>query len=135
MELGGAPQVGGDVPVSLRIRSFIEVASVKIQVTLPKGVELVSGQDAWEGELTAGSLKEMTFILKIKESGRYVVRARAMIQSQGGFKMAKGTSLVIDLGTDSSLGVESKQKIKPKRKTPIIRKGKDGQDIGEFPLD
>ncbi len=131
LELGGTPQVGEEVPVTLKIRSFIEVPLMKVQLTLPKEIEIVSGQDTWEGELTAGSSKEFMFILKIKESGRHVVRAMATIQSQNGFKMAKGTSLLIDLEPQTSLGIESKQQDKEKKKSRTI-KGKDGRDLKIF---
>ena len=135
LQLEGTPQVGGEVPVLLRIRSFIEASSVKIQWTIPEGIEMVSDQITWEGELTAGLLKEMRFVLKIKAPGRHVVMAMTTIQYPDGLKMAKGTTLVIDLGTDSILGIESQQKDKPKKRVPIIRKGEDGQNIGEIPLD
>ncbi len=131
LELGGTPQVGGEVPVTLKIRSFIEVPLMKVQLTLPTGIEMVSGQGTWEGELTAGSLKELTFILKIKESGRHVVRAMATIQFQGGMKMAKGARLLIDLEPQSSLGIESKLQSKEKKKSRTI-KGKDGRDLKIF---
>ncbi len=135
LELGGTPQVGGDVPVVLKVRSFIEVPLMKVQLTLPSGIEMVSGQDTWKEELVAGSVKEITFILKIKEAGRHVIRALATIEYPGGAKINKGAALLIDLGAEPSLGIESKQKTEPTRKTPTIRKGKDGQDIGEFTLE
>ncbi len=135
LELGGTPQVGGEVPVVLKIRSFIEVPLVKIQLTLPNGIEMVSGQDTWEGELTAGSLKELTFVLKIKESGRHVVRAMVIVEYPSGSTVGKGAALLIDLETPSTLGVESNQQGKPKKRVPVIRKGEDGQDDAEFTLE
>ena len=135
LKLEGTPQVGGEVPVLLRIRSFIEASSVKIQWTLPEGVEMVSDQTTWEGELTAGLLKEMRLMLRVKEPGRHVVKAIATILYPDGTQMTKGASLVINSGTDSILGIESQQKNTPKKRVPIIRKGEDGQNIGEIPLD
>jgi hypothetical protein len=130
LELGGVPQVGGEVPVLLKVRSLFDAPLVKIRCMLPNGVEIVSGQDTWEGELTAGSLKEMTIILRVKESGQHVVRALATIEYPGGSKVGKGAALLIKLGT------ESEQKVRPDKKRPLtIRKGKDGQDIADFPLE
>lgn len=131
LELEGVPTVGGEVPVLLKIRSFIEVPLVKIQLTLPNDLEIASGQDTWEWEFTAGSLKEMRFILKVKRSGRHTVRAMAMIQHPDGFKMAKRTSLLIDLEPELSLGIESRQEDKEEKKSRTI-KGKDGQDFRIF---
>jgi hypothetical protein len=119
------------VPVVLKIRSFIEVPVVKVQLTLPNGIEMISSQDTWEGELTAGSLKELTFILKVKGSGRYVVGAMATLQFQGGMKMAKSARLLIDLEPQPSLGAESVLKAKEKRKFRTI-KSKDGRDLKIF---
>jgi hypothetical protein len=135
LKLEGTPQVGGEVPVVLRIRSFIEAPSVKIQWTLPSGIEMVSEGSSWEGELKAGLLKEMRVVLKISEPGRHAVMVMATLQYQNGTQMTRGTTLVIDSEADSTLGIQSQQKIKPKKKTPVIRKGEDGQNIGEYPLD
>ena len=129
LELGGIPQVGSEVPVLLKVRSMIDAPLLKIRCTLPEGVEMVSGLCEWEGELVEGSLKEMTFTLKVGERGRYLIRATATIEYPGGAKMSKGATLLIDLEE------EAKGKIRPEKKGPPIRKGKDGQDIGDFPLD
>ena len=129
LELGGIPQVGGEVPVLVKVRSMMDAPLVKIRCILPEGVEMVSGLDTWEGELTAGSLKEMTLTLKVSAPGRYLIRATATIEYPGGAKMGKGAALLIDLEK------EAKEKVRPEKKGPPIRKGKDGQDIGDFPLD
>jgi hypothetical protein len=131
LELGGTPQVGGEVPVVLKVRSFIEIPQVKIQLTLPSGIEIVSGHDIWEGELPGGSLKELTFILKIKGSGRHVILAWVMTQFQDGLEIAKSARLLIDLEPPTSLGIESKQQDKEKKESRTI-KGKDGQDLKIF---
>jgi hypothetical protein len=129
LELGGIPQVGGEVPVFLKVRSMIDAPLVKVLCILPDGVELISGLDTWEGELTAGSPKEMTITLKMGEPGKYLIRATGTIEYPGWAKMGKTAALLIDLEK------EEKEKIKPEEKGPLIRKEKDGQDIGDFPLD
>jgi hypothetical protein len=135
LELGGIPQVGRELPVFVKVVSMVDVPQARVGFTLPAGVEMVSEQGVWEGELATGSLKQITFNLRVKEPGRHVIRATATIEYPGGAKISKGAALLIDLGGESSLGIESKQKTEPKRRTPTIRKGKDGQYIGEFPLD
>jgi len=137
LELGGTPQVGGEVPVILRLRSMVDAPLVKIRCILPKGVERVSGQDTWEGEMVAGALKELTLMIKIKEPGQHILRATAMIEYAGGANIGQGTSLSIEVGVASepAIGIESRQKAKPEKKEPTIRKGKDGQEIREFSLD
>ncbi|HLB02586.1 MAG TPA: hypothetical protein VJM77_05585 [Nitrospiria bacterium] len=129
LELGGIPQVGGGVPVLLKVRSMMDAPMVKVLCILPEGVELISGPDSWEGELMAGSSKEMTITLKMGEPGKYLIRATATIEYPGGARMGKTAALLIDLEK------EEKEKIKPEEKGPLIRKEKDGQDIGDFPLD
>ncbi|MGH7272958.1 MAG: hypothetical protein ACREIQ_00670 [Nitrospiria bacterium] len=129
LELGGIPQVGGEVPVLLKVRSLMDAPLVKILCILPDGVELISGPVSWEGELAAGSLKEMTLTLKMREAGRYLIRATSTIEYPGWARMGKAAALLIDLEK------ESKEKIRPEKKEPLIRKEKDGQDIGDFPLD
>ena len=129
LELGGIPEVGGEIPVLLKVRSLMDAPVVKVLCILPDGVELISGLDNWEGALTAGSLKEMTLTLKVSAPGRYLIRATATIEYPGGAKMGKGAALLIDLEK------EAKEKVRPEKKGPPIRKGKDGQDIGDFPLD
>jgi len=146
LELQGTPQVSGEVQVLVKVRVILDAPKVKIRCILPKGVTLVSGEDNWEGEMAAGSLKEMTLILKLDEPGQHLIRAIAAIEYPGGAKISKGGTLLIDLGSvsDSKSGTqgiesdqaETKQKVKPDQKRrPLIRKGKDGQAIGEFPLD
>jgi hypothetical protein len=146
LELQGTPQVGSEVQVLVKVRAILDAPKVKIRCILPEGVTLISGEDNWEGEMAAGSLKEMLLILRPDEPGQHLIRAMATIEYPGGAKISKGETLSIDLGSASdsksnTLGTESnqaekKQKVKPDQKRrPLIRKGKDGQDIGEFPLD
>lgn len=146
LKLDGVPQIGGEVKVSIRVRSILDAPNIKIQCTLPAGVTLVTGEDNWQGEMAADTLKEMILLLKINEAGQHVIRVMATIEYPGGAKISKGEALLIDLGSESDggstvLGIESnqaesKQKAKPVlKKRPLIRKGKNGQDIGEFPLD
>lgn len=138
LELGGTPQVGGEVSVLVRVRSMVDAPWIRVRCILPKGVEMVSSQDTWEGELVAGSMKEVTFILKVKAPGQHLVRAMANIKSSEGFQMVRGASLLIDL-SDEAIGLDQEQeKAKNKAKNKkrfIIRKGKDGRVITEIPTE
>ncbi|GEM_PF-2637554 len=131
LELGGTPQVGGEVTVFVKVLSMVDAPQVKVGFTLPAGVEMVSDQGTWEGELTAGSLKQITFNFRVKEPGRHVIRATAEIQFQDGLRVTKGARLLIDLEPKKSLGIESKVQDKEKHESRVI-KDKDGRDLKIF---
>lgn len=127
--LGAAPQVGGEFPVLLKVGSMMDAPLVKVQCILPEGVVVISGEDTWEGELKEGSVKEMTVILSVRKPGKYLIRAVVEIEYPGGSHIGREVTLLIDLEQKTI------EKIKPGNQGPSIRKGKDGQDIGDFPLE
>jgi hypothetical protein len=128
-EVAGIPEVGVDLPVRLKVRSMMDIPFVTIHCLLPDGVDMISGEDRWEGEMRAGLLKEMPFTLNVKQPGRHLIRATAVLGFPGGAQMQKNAVLLIDLDE------EKREKTRFETQGPSIRKGADGQSTGEFSLE
>lgn len=132
LELLGEPRLGVEIPVRLKVRSWTNASRVRIQCRLPEGVQMVSGQETWEGEMAAGEVKEITLILEVRKPGRYVLQAVASIESPDAAVINQPEVLMLDLRDAREKAEFEKQEKKKKR---LIIREEDGRRIIEFPRD
>lgn len=94
--LEGTPEPGRPVDVRLEIHSMINAPRATVRWILPDGVEMIADSVEWEGELTAGMPKVLNFVLSVEEAGRYLVRAKVLMEFLNGTQMGQTAHLWID---------------------------------------
>lgn len=125
LHLVDGPGSGGEATFQVEVKSFIDVPQARIRCHLPKSLQVVSGEEVWEGALVAGQAKKLMMRVRMREPGPHPIRATAIMEFAGGAKVQQHGVLVLDRDG------EVKPKAKKRGKGPTVRKGEDGKFIFE----
>lgn len=121
-DFGGPVAVGADVTVTLRARPLMDAPSLSLSITLPDGVDLVSGQTTWEGAARAGDVRTLTVTIRPQKAAPAVIQGAAMLKFADGTTLGGARSLMLPLGDPS----------KHKLNLPPPKKTKTGESVIEY---
>ncbi len=121
-DFGGPVAVGADVTVTLRARPLVDVPSLSLSITLPDGVDLVSGQTTWEGAARAGDVRTLTVTIRPQKAAPAVIQGAATLKFADGTTLGDARSLLLPLGDPS----------KHKLNLPPPKKTKTGESVIEY---
>lgn len=121
-DFGGPVAVDADVTVTLRARPLVDAPSLSLSITLPDGVDLVSGTTTWEGAARAGDIRTLTLTIRPRKAAPAVIHGAAMLKFGDGTTLGDARSLLLPLGDPS----------KHKLKLPPPKKTKTGESVIEY---
>jgi len=121
-DFGGPVAVNADVTVTLRARPLVDAPSLSLSITLPDGVDLVSGTTTWEGAARAGDIRTLAVTIRPRKAALAVIQGAAMLRFADGTTLGDARSLMLPLG-DSA---------KHKLKLPPPKKTKTGESVIEY---
>ena len=102
MSVSPDPVVGKDVTLHVDIVSKSAAPKTVLTVTLPSGVELVSGSLSWQGAVAANQLIGIDMTIRITAEGEWPVYAYAYYQFSPDSKAGFGASKTIYLLSKSN---------------------------------
>ncbi len=119
------PGPGGVVTLQVTVKSLVDAPQSRILYQLSESLQMLSGEEDWEGALVAGEAKELILEVRMRGPGPHPIRATAILEFAGGVKMQQHGVLVLD--RDGAV----KPKAKGKGKGPTVRQGENGKFIFE----
>jgi len=134
------PSLGGTVHLTLEVKPLMDAPLIRMGFILPEGLEIVSGQSSWIGQMGQGEIKTLEIMARIGDEKRYIVQGMATLQQQEGRSYTGVDSLVIDLerkgrtqiGIDTLTPDPESQDREKGQSNPIIKKSRDHKDVMEF---
>lgn len=102
LQFGAALQINKTVPLSFVLIPSRDVEGVDVDVLLPDGLEYVSGDISWKGDIEKYQKVEIISLVRLKRDGDYVVRGVIKNTSSGG--LMQGTTFIprgFEYGTDN----------------------------------
>jgi hypothetical protein len=102
LELVSSPAPGGVVTVLASIQAWAPEEEVLWSLSLPSGVERVSGNEAFRGRLDRGEVRTFALTLRIPDGEPYEITASARLPERP--RATSAATLRIDLGVPSGPG-------------------------------
>ena len=101
-----APIVGQAVTLRVEITTSRDAPNTTLQMTLPQGVELMSGDANWQGDIKVGESTTIDLVIRVNQAGDYVIDAYAFarITSESGF--GGGKTLYVNSAADHATVTE-----------------------------
>jgi len=121
-DFGGPVAVDADVTVTLRARPLVDAPSLSLSITLPDGVDLVSGTTTWDGTARAGDIRTLTVTIRPRKAAPVVIQGTAMLKFADGTTLGDARSLMLPLGDPA----------KHKLNVPPPKKTKTGESVIEY---
>jgi len=98
LDVAGPVTVGTAVALTLRARPLIDAPRISLTITLPEGLELVSGDTVWEGAAAAGEVRTLTVTVRLTAAAPVVVQGAARVKFPDGTTLGDVRSLTLPLG-------------------------------------
>ncbi|MEO6666534.1 MAG: hypothetical protein ABIO65_07160 [Nitrospiria bacterium] len=122
LETSPVTAVDTEFTVTLTARPLMAAPQLSLTITLPPGVELVSGETAWRGAAASGELKTVTITARARKAAPGVIRGGAVIELPDGAKLGDSRSITLPLG----------DRTKPQWTLPPPKKTKTGEPVIEY---
>ncbi len=119
--IDGVYQVGGELVITVTTKPLLPAPKIKIAINLPDGLELKSGEIAWEGSMSRGEEKDIEVSVKVIKEGIFEVIGIASIEYPDGSRLVKSASGTIEVG-----------KFQKPNQPGIRKKDGKGREIIEF---
>jgi hypothetical protein len=77
LSLSGTPSLNQVVEVTFTATPLADAPNTTVEIVLPEGFELVSGDISWKGDLEEGETVKLSAMVKAVEIGDWVIRGVA----------------------------------------------------------
>jgi len=123
MSIAPEPIVGRDVNLHIEISSVTSAPNTVLTVSLPTGVELVSGDLHWQGDLVADQPVSIDVLIRVVVEGEWPIDAYAFSSDTPGsrFGVGAGKGLYIRSYADFAEVIEDVNR--EKTPVPVIQYG------------
>jgi hypothetical protein len=112
LESAGVVAVDVDLVVTLTVRPLVDAEQLSLKITLPEGVDLVSGETAWVGPVRAKERQVLSITVRPRRAAFSVIQGAARIEFPDGAMLGDVRSVTLPLGERSkpTLGVSPPKK-------------------------
>ena len=112
LESAGVVAVDVDLVVTLTVRPLVDAERLSLKITLPEGVDLVSGETSWVGSVRAREPQVLSVTVRPRRSTFSVIQGAARIEFPDGAMLGDVRSLPLSLGERSkqTLGLSPPKK-------------------------
>lgn len=101
----GPAAVDIDLVVTLTARSFVGADRMSLELTLPEGVDLISGPTEWAGPVQADQTQVLTVTVRPRRAVNAVIRGVVRLEFPDGTVLGETRSLPIALDDRSKQGL------------------------------
>ncbi len=112
IESVGEPAVDVDLTVTLTVRPLIDAERLSVKITLPEGVDRITGETEWVGPVRAQESRVLSVTVRPRRAEFSVIQGAARLEFPDGTVLGDVRSLALPLGERSkqTLGLSPPKK-------------------------
>jgi hypothetical protein len=95
--------------------ALVDAPSLSLSITLPDGVDLVSGTTTWDGAARAGDIRTLTLTIRPRKAAPAVIQGAVMLKFADGTTLGDARSLMLPLGDPAKHKLNLPRPRKPRR--------------------
>ena len=100
----GAPPLNREAELRTTVRTLVNLTGMSVEIRLPTGLELVSGELSWTGDIPAGELKVIGATVRAVETGNWTIEVRRDLDParNGGLGMRGSAPVYVSIFDNSA---------------------------------